>query len=131
MNISEAHQILGLPISASREEIKKAYRRFAKQWHPDVNKSSEATEKFKQANAAYEVLMSEKSRIPISPIFDFSEIFGGIPRRDFGFSWDTFGGKASITLEIENLSQVDGEKIVNLIRNAGFNIKGYKVEIKN
>ena len=127
MNRYECYRILGLSPTASEEDIKKAYRNLAKQWHPDVNKSPEATEKFKKINQAYETLMKAPPRQ--SPP-DFMSIFGDFPRGGFGFNWHNFGGKASITLEIDNLSQADGEKIVSLVRNAGFNVKGYKVEIR-
>ncbi|KAK6912235.1 DnaJ domain [Dillenia turbinata] len=45
---------LGVPKSASNKEIKAAYRRLARQYHPDVNKEPGATEKFKEISAAYE-----------------------------------------------------------------------------
>ncbi|XP_015870905.2 uncharacterized protein LOC107408057 isoform X2 [Ziziphus jujuba] len=53
---------LGVPKSASGKEIKAAYRRLARQYHPDVNKQPGATEKFKEISAAYEVLSDDKKR---------------------------------------------------------------------
>ncbi|XP_007023259.2 PREDICTED: chaperone protein DnaJ [Theobroma cacao] len=53
---------LGIPKSASSKEIKAAYRRLARQYHPDVNKEPGATEKFKEISAAYEVLSDDKKR---------------------------------------------------------------------
>ena len=53
------YQILGLPKSASADDIKKAYRRLARQFHPDMHsgaKKSEMEKKFKELNAAHEVL---------------------------------------------------------------------------
>ena len=50
------YDILGVSKSASAQELKKAYRKQALQWHPDRNKSAEASEKFKEINEAYEVL---------------------------------------------------------------------------
>jgi molecular chaperone DnaJ len=50
------YEILGVSKSASAEELKSAYKKMAKKWHPDVNKSPEATEKFKEVNEAYSVL---------------------------------------------------------------------------
>ena len=50
------YDILGVSKSASAEELKKAYRKQALQWHPDRNKSADAAEKFKEINEAYEVL---------------------------------------------------------------------------
>ncbi len=56
------YEVLGLDKNASQEEIKKAYRKLALEWHPDRNKSPEATEKFKQINEAFEVLSDPQKR---------------------------------------------------------------------
>ncbi|GAB4218905.1 MAG: molecular chaperone DnaJ2 [Candidatus Microgenomates bacterium] len=56
------YEILGVEKNASDEEIKAAYRRQALKWHPDRNKSPEATEKFKQINQAFEVLSDPQKR---------------------------------------------------------------------
>ena len=48
--------ILGVSREATDDEIKRAYRKLARQYHPDVNPDPEAHEKFKDINAAYEVL---------------------------------------------------------------------------
>jgi curved DNA-binding protein len=59
----DLYDILGVPRTATAEEIKKAYRRLAKQHHPDVNPGNKAAEeKFKEASAAFEVLSDEKRR---------------------------------------------------------------------
>src|SRR5437867_8757445 len=51
------YQTLGVPRTASEAEIKKAFRKLARQYHPDVAKNKkEAEEKFKEVNEAYEVL---------------------------------------------------------------------------
>jgi len=56
------YQILGVPRHAELSEIKKAYRKLARQYHPDVNKDAGAEEKFKQVNEAYEVLKDNDKR---------------------------------------------------------------------
>ncbi|KAM3747869.1 hypothetical protein ACB098_05G068100 [Castanea mollissima] len=56
------YSTLGVPKSASSKEIKAAYRKLARQYHPDVNKQPGATEKFKEISAAYEVLSDDKKR---------------------------------------------------------------------
>src|SRR5690242_9119699 len=50
------YKILGVEKSASAQDVKKAFRRLARQYHPDVNSDTDATAKFKEINEAYEVL---------------------------------------------------------------------------
>jgi len=54
--------ILGISREATDDEIKRAYRKLARQFHPDVNPDPEAHEKFKDINAAYEVLSDDQKR---------------------------------------------------------------------
>ncbi|KAF8393160.1 hypothetical protein HHK36_021401 [Tetracentron sinense] len=56
------YSTLGVTKSASVKEIKAAYRKLARQYHPDVNKQPGATDKFKEISAAYEVLSDDKKR---------------------------------------------------------------------
>jgi molecular chaperone DnaJ len=56
------YDILGVSKNASSAEIKKAYRKLALQYHPDRNKSADATEKFKEINEAYEILSDAKKK---------------------------------------------------------------------
>ena len=56
------YSVLEISESASDSEIKKAYRKLAKKYHPDVNKTPEAEEKFKEINAAYEVLSDSEKK---------------------------------------------------------------------
>ena len=61
--MSMYYEVLGVSKDASEKEIRQAYRRLARQYHPDVNKNdSEAEEKFKEINEAYSVLSDEDSR---------------------------------------------------------------------
>src|SRR3981189_3021458 len=56
------YQTLGVSRTASEKEIKSAYRRLARQYHPDVNKDPKATDRFKLINEAYEGLSDPKKR---------------------------------------------------------------------
>lgn len=56
------YEILGVPRNATQEEIKKAYRRLARKYHPDFNKDPSAQEKFKEINEAYQVLSDPEKR---------------------------------------------------------------------
>lgn len=56
------YDILGVSKEATDEEIKKAFKKKAKEFHPDVNKSADAEEKFKEVNNAYQILSNDERR---------------------------------------------------------------------
>jgi molecular chaperone DnaJ len=56
------YEVLGVARGAGADEIKRSYRKLARQYHPDVNKSADAEAQFKELNEAYEVLSDEKKR---------------------------------------------------------------------
>uniref|UniRef100_A0A7C2BY49 Molecular chaperone DnaJ n=1 Tax=Thermus islandicus TaxID=540988 RepID=A0A7C2BY49_9DEIN len=96
------YAILGVPRNATPEEIKRAYKRLARQYHPDVNKSPEAEERFKEINEAYAVLSDpEKRRLydaygtatPPPPPPPGGYDFSGFEVEDFSeFFQELFGG---------------------------------------
>jgi DnaJ-class molecular chaperone len=58
----DPYAVLGVDRRADAETIRKAYRKLAKEWHPDVNKSSTAEDRFREINVAYEVLGDAEKR---------------------------------------------------------------------
>ncbi|MBO7155301.1 MAG: DnaJ domain-containing protein [Campylobacter sp.] len=95
------YETLGISKSASSDEIKKAYRKLARQYHPDINKEPGAEEKFKEINAAYEILSDETKRRQYDQYGD--SMFGGQSFHDF--SRANFGGNADIN---DILNQIFG-----------------------
>ena len=62
MNNKDFYKILGVNKNASSDDIKKAYRNLSKKYHPDINKSDEAIQKYKDVQEAYETLSNEEKR---------------------------------------------------------------------
>ncbi len=56
MEFKDYYEIMGVSRDATQDEIKRAYRKLARKYHPDVSKEPDAEEKFKQLGEAYEVL---------------------------------------------------------------------------
>lgn len=59
---ADYYSALGVGKSADKKEIKSAYRKLAREYHPDVNKDAGAEDKFKEISEAYEVLSDEEKR---------------------------------------------------------------------
>lgn len=57
----DPYDVLGISRDATEEEVKKAYRRMAKKYHPDVNKAADAAERFKEVQNAYDAIMNKKT----------------------------------------------------------------------
>ncbi|MGI5897972.1 MAG: molecular chaperone DnaJ [Candidatus Dojkabacteria bacterium] len=121
MEKRDYYEVLGVSKSASAADIKKAYRKLVKKYHPDVNKERDAEEKFKEIQEAYEVLSNESKRSAYDQYghagtagfdsgsagsysdfsgtpFDMGDIFntffgGGMGGSGFGFDFGGGGGR--------------------------------------
>lgn len=134
MNKRDYYEVLGVSKDASQSEIKSAFRKLAKKYHPDVSKEPDAEEKFKEAQEAYAVLSDENKRKQYDQFghsafegagaagFDFSDIdlsdilreaFGGSfgggfsGFSNFGFDDFGFGGKSRATKGRDQIVRVD------------------------
>ena len=77
------YEVLGVSRNASQKELKSAYRKMARQYHPDVNKEAGAADRFKEMNEAYEVLKDSDKRAQYDR---------------FGENWQNFQGFGGIGL---------------------------------
>ena len=86
-NKRDFYEVLGISKGASKVEIKAAYRKLAKKYHPDVNKASDAETKFKEVQEAYDVLYDDQKRQTYDQFghaaFD-QNMGGGNPFQGFG-----------------------------------------------
>jgi len=92
------YETLEISENASEAEIKKAYRKLARQYHPDVNKDKGAEEKFKEINAAYEILSDKQKKQQYDMHGD--AMFGGQNFHDFSRSHGGAGGIDDILREM-------------------------------
>ncbi|MFG3034509.1 DnaJ C-terminal domain-containing protein [Streptomyces sp. NPDC048253] len=96
------YEVLGVPRTADRDEIQRAYRTLARRYHPDVNKDPQAEERFKEINEAFSVLSDPEQRARYDR---FGEDFRKVPEdweervgagtgagAGSGFRWATGGG---------------------------------------
>ena len=88
----DLYEVLGVQRGASDAEIKRAFRKLAQQWHPDVNTEPGAQERFKEINDAYQVL-SDPERRQRYDMFGRAGVDGGAAG---GTGFEGFGGFSDI-----------------------------------
>ena len=97
------YEVLGIPRSASQDDIKSAFRNLARQYHPDVNKAPDAEERFKEINEAYGVLSDPEKRA----------------------AYDRFGFQGVNTTGMPNYADVGLSDLMDLL--FGFGMEGWPV----
>src|SRR5438093_10861551 len=101
MEFKDYYKILGVDRAADQKAISAAYRKLARQYHPDVNKTAGAEEKFKEINEAYQVLGDADRRARYDQMFDayqhggmdWQQMFGQGEAQTPGGGTVTFGGE--------------------------------------
>lgn len=139
------YEVLGINKTATQDEIKSAYRKLAKQYHPDLNKSPDAPQKFKEVQEAYEVLSDQQKRAQYDQFghaaFDnngangFQQGFNGFQGsgfEDFGDINDIFSsffGGGSTRSRRSNMPRKGEDRLIQVKINFDQAVKGTKVDI--
>lgn len=100
MEYKDYYKVLGVDKNASQKEIKSAFRKLAKKYHPDLNPGNEEyQEKFKEVNEAYEVLSDPEKKQKYDTFgsnYDFSQGYDFDPGQ-YGYSYTTTGGSGDFS----------------------------------
>ncbi len=101
------YSILGVARGATQDEIKKAYRKLARQYHPDVNKAKDAPEKFNEVQQAYDILSDDAKRKQYDQFGRVTEGTGvrggGGGDRSAHYTWSSVGGPGGVDVDAEDL----------------------------
>jgi len=94
MNFKDYYNIMGVERDASQDEIKRAYRKLARKYHPDVSKEKDAETRFKEVGEAYEALKDPEKRAAYDQLgadWKAGESFHPPPDWDAGFEFSGGG----------------------------------------
>lgn len=102
----DLYDILGVSRTASADDIKSAYRKLARKFHPDVNKAADAAEKFKEVQDAYDTLSDPQKRRDYDQYGHSGAPRGGGGRGGQHYTWSSGGGGGGGEVDMEDLSSV-------------------------
>ena len=122
MKYKDYYEILGVNKNADEKEVKSAYRKLARKYHPDVNKDASSSGKFKDINEAYEVL-SDKEKIEVDGICNGT--ISHTPNGNGGFGYDPIfdcNGKSFAELTAEEKDKIS---------HRGIALRKLQAELKN
>ena len=140
----DAYEILGISKSASQDEIKSAYRKLARKYHPDLNKEPGAEEKFKEVQEAYDVLSDESKKAKYDQFgwaaFDpnaggfggdggFGGFGGGFTSDDLGDIFSSFFGGGGRSRRASNEPRRGAENFIRIKISFDDSINGKTIEL--
>src|SRR4051812_19252499 len=126
MKYKDYYKILGVERGASDDEVKKAYRKLARKYHPDVSKEANAKEKFQDVSEAYETLKDKEKRA------GYDSLGSHRPGQDFRPPPDWFsrfgrGGSGGAAAD-EDLGGIDlSDLFESFGRGGGFRRRNFKI----
>src|SRR5580765_5929350 len=107
MKYKDYYRILGVERGAGDEEIKKAYRKLARKYHPDVSKEANAKERFQEVAEAYETLKDKEKRAAYDNLGKFDPGQDFRPTQDWYERFRRGSGTRSGAAEFEDLGNID------------------------
>ncbi len=112
MEYKDYYQIMGIERSSTQDEIKRAYRKLARKYHPDVSKESNAEARFKEVGEAYEVLKDPEKRAAYDQLganWKAGQDFNAPPDWDAGFEFGGGGYTGKSGYQSQGFSGADAE----------------------
>jgi curved DNA-binding protein len=107
MKYKDYYAILGVPRDASAEDIKRAYRKLARKYHPDVSKEANAEEQFKEVSEAYETLRHAEKRAAYDQLGRHAPGEEFRPPPDWGRGFEEAGGPFAGGMNFEDVDLAD------------------------
>ncbi len=129
MEQKDYYKVLGINKNATDEEIRSAYRKLAKKYHPDVNKTPDSEEKFKEIENAYSILSDKRKRFDYDYLFDHN-MFTDEIKRMFEEAIEHIDKKLKEKSDLENETKNDIRDLKNYINDYKIDNKKFSKRFK-